>query len=97
MRTNPISYYSEKAKGNYNVSRVLHNAGTGDARMLAMLGDKTYYYDYSDKKLKGYKTGKGDEIIRYDFQTYGDKLYVVYVDDESGENMRIMDVMELEK
>ena len=60
MRTNPISYYVEKAKGNYNVSRVLHNARTGDARMLAMLGDKTYYYDYSDNKLRNVdpKSGK---------------------------------------
>lgn len=65
-------------------------------------GKVSYYKTGQDtplwtKKIKGYKTGKGDEIIRYDFQTYGDKLYVVYVDDESGENMQIMDVMELEK
>ncbi len=77
MRTNPISYYLEKAKGNYNVSRVLHNARTGDARMLAMLGDKTYYYDYSDKKLrtvdpKKWKTSVGAGRCRnlYKWQIY---------------------------
>ncbi len=77
MRTNPISYYSEKAKGNYNVSRVLHNARTGDARMLAMLGDKTYYYDYSDKKLRTVdsKSGKLRSALE-DAGTYTNGKYI---------------------
>lgn len=77
MRTNPISYYSEKAKGNYNVSRVLHNARTGDARMSAMLGDKTYYYDYSDKKLRTVdsKSGKLRSALE-DAGTYTNGKYI---------------------
>ncbi|RHQ55000.1 hypothetical protein DWY31_08420, partial [Dorea sp. AF24-7LB] len=77
MRTNPISYYSEKAKGNYNFSRVLHNARTGDARMLAMLGDKTYYYDYSDKKLRTVdsKSGKLRSALE-DAGTYTNGKYI---------------------
>ena len=75
---------------------------SADAYATFKDGKVSYYKTGQDtplwtKKIKGYKTGKGDEIIRYDFQTYGDKLYVVCIDDGNGENMRIMDVMELEK
>ena len=99
-----IYYDMEKQKitAKYELEKEQAVFMSTDAYATFKDGKVSYYKTGQDtpfwtKKIKGYKTGKGDEIIRYDFQTYGDKLYVVYVDDESGENMQIMDVMELEK
>ena len=97
-----IYYDMEKQKitAKYELEKEQAVFMSTDAYATFKDGKVSYYKAGQDvplwtKKIKGYKTGKGDEIIRYDFQTYGDKLYVMYVNDESVENMQIMDVMEL--